>query len=537
MAKKITKVLIANRGEIARRIRRAADALGIQSVMLASEADKDSYHLENAKEVAFLNGSAANETYLDGKKIVSLAKHHGCDALHPGYGFLSENGDFAKLVEDAGITFIGPRSETIYLMGDKQKAKEVASEAGVPFATSLSIESEPLNIKNLESTVGYPMLLKAAAGGGGRGMRIVREKKSLADEVKRAKAEALKFFSDERVFAETFIELPRHVEVQVFGDSAGGAVHFGTRDCSVQRRHQKLIEEAPAPFLEDETREKLHAYAVNLVKQVGYRGAGTVEFLVKNGDIYFLEMNTRIQVEHPVTEEAYGVDLVALQFHVAEGSPIGPELKELEPKKHSIEYRVYAEDPANEFSPTLGKITSLTSPSPRDWFREDSGVQAGDTISPFYDAMLTKLIVNGETRGSALEKSRYILKNYTVSGLASTIPFHLWMLHCTPFTESPVDIGYVGREFSKEKLKEIEPLLVLDPAHKSYGDDNRYLETVSIHHPKNGGEVPIEIIHRTDGLFLARLREDSHDLKKARISNTREQALRSIKESLARTHC
>lgn len=528
------KVLIANRGEIALRVKRAAQKLGITPVMLASDADRSSLHAlfsgeePHGFEVLYLEGSTAQETYLNGEKILTLAKEAGCDALHPGYGFLSENGAFAEMVGEAGMKFIGPSPEVIRLMGDKVAAKKAAEKAGVPVANSIEVNDPYRALKKVEKEVGFPVLLKAQAGGGGRGMRLVREPGNFIKECERASAEAKKFFSNEKIFAERYIESPRHVEVQVFGDGKGKAYHLGTRDCSTQRRHQKLVEEAPAPFLSDSVRSQLHASAVSLAERVRYEGAGTVEFLVQGENIFFLEMNTRIQVEHPVTELVYGIDLVEWQFRVAAGEALDEEQFLKDPAGHSIEFRIYAEDPHNGFVPSLGTVTAFDAPVHYSFFRNEPAVQKGSIITPYYDALLTKIIVSGTSRNDALQNARRVLKECRIEGVKTTLPFHLWLLHESAFSTEPFEIGLLDREFSGTELVDVPLYARIDPSNENEGGELAPIEKLALTgSEENGGFV--EIVHRKDGLFEGRRYDANQLLVDTALSQTRAGVLTALK--------
>jgi acetyl/propionyl-CoA carboxylase alpha subunit len=505
-------VLIANRGEIALRIKRAALELGIEPIMLASEVDRNALHcVANPRcEVLYLPGKNAADTYLNIEKIVALAKEHECDALHPGYGFLSENGDFAQQVEDAGITFIGPTPEVIHMMGDKLAAKELAKKANVPLSPSCKIENlSPKILKQVKDEVGFPLLLKAKAGGGGRGMRLVREETALLGECERAQAEALKFFGDGTIFAERYRENPRHIEVQVFGDGTGRAVHVGTRDCSTQRRHQKLVEEAPAPHLSEETRRTLHESAVALASQVQYRGAGTVEFLVEGEEISFLEMNTRIQVEHPVSEEVYGIDLVQWQFRIAQGEKISEDLS-LSPEGHAFEFRIYAEDPSTGFLPDLGTIRSLSLPE-YPFLRIERGVQEGSTISPYYDALLFKVIISGRSRDDALQNARRVLKEISIEGVKTTLPFHLWLTHESSFSETPFPISRVDSLPYSEAFQNVPLYERIESSHAQCKELFFDYTPIELLEGENsfGKSMTIELKHRKDGLYEGKSTDDT----------------------------
>jgi acetyl/propionyl-CoA carboxylase alpha subunit len=459
---RISKVLIANRGEIALRIQRACNKMGIKTVSVASEADKDSLFARRAEELVIIGPAAARDSYLRGDKLIEVAKERGCDALHPGYGFLSENADFAQKVVDSGLNFIGPSPQSIAALGSKTRAKAIASAAKVPCAPSSPAGLSDEELIVAAEKIGYPVLVKAVAGGGGRGMRNAFTPAELAEALPRARGEALKFFSNEDIYLEKLIDRPRHVEVQIFGDKHGNLVHLGTRDCSTQRRHQKLIEEAPAPHLAPELRERIHQAALAAARESGYYNAGTVEFLVKDGEFFFLEVNTRIQVEHPVTEAITGLDLVELQLRVAQGEPLPFKQSDVRFTGHAIEFRICAEDPAQGFRPATGKITTLTS-AKFPWVREDTGFLEGDTVSAHYDSMLSKVIVHGGSRGDAIDKSLEFLSSYAILGVPSTIALHLWALYNGEFRSRPLDIGYVEREFSVKILLGLRAAEVRDP--------------------------------------------------------------------------
>jgi propionyl-CoA carboxylase alpha chain len=397
----IRTLLVANRGEIARRVFRTAAAMGIRTVAVHSDPDAGVPHVGDADRAVALGGSTAAESYLDVGKILHAARRTGADAIHPGYGFLAENAEFAQACADAGLVFVGPSPEAIAAMGRKDRAKEIARKAGVPVLPDAVVSGDdPDDWRAAAADVGFPLLVKAVAGGGGKGMRRVGSPEELADAVSGARREAGSAFGDAAVFLERYLPAARHVEMQVFGDAHGGAVHFGERECSVQRRHQKVLEEAPSPAVTAELRERMGATAVALVRELGYVGAGTVEFLLDDaGEFFFLEMNTRLQVEHPVTEEVYGLDLVRLQLRVAAGEPLGFD-RAPEPRGHAIEVRLYAEDPANDFLPAPGALHRYAHPE-RVGLRFEDGVAAPGEISPFYDPMLAKVIAHAPTRAEA----------------------------------------------------------------------------------------------------------------------------------------
>jgi acetyl/propionyl-CoA carboxylase alpha subunit len=419
---KIQKLLIANRGEIALRIKQACEKAGIAAVGICSAADQNQSFIRAFNEHVLLPGQAASETYLHIEKIIAAALETGCDAVHPGYGFLSENAAFARAVVEAGLIWVGPQPHVIELLGSKTSARALAKRCRVPIVPGtkggLSDEALIREAKKMKC----PLLIKATAGGGGRGMRIVRDHGSLPAELARARAEAAKFFSDPDVFIERYIEAPRHVEVQLFGDAQGHVVHFGTRDCSAQRRYQKIIEEAPAPFLSTALRRRIEKAAVTIAQAARYQNAGTAEFIVKGNEFFFLEINTRIQVEHPVTEHAYGVDLVDLQLAVAQGGVIPKQLRQAVPMRYSVECRIYAESIPG-FMPSLGAIETLTFPDALADVRIDFGFQAGDTITPFYDAMIGKIIFTGTSRLKTLDRATKYLAAVEVSGIDTNLSF------------------------------------------------------------------------------------------------------------------
>ncbi len=507
--RKITKVLIANRGEIALRVQRACDKLGLKCVCIASDADKNSMVAREAHELKRLEGSTPQETYLNIDKLIKAAKESGCDAVHPGYGFLSENADFAERVIKEGMIFVGPSPDAIKTLGSKTLARAAVTAKGVPTTPGCKGGLKDEEIIKAAEEIGFPIIIKAVAGGGGRGMRVVNSASEMRENLPRARAEAKKNFASDDVYIEKYISQPRHVEVQVFGDKHGNVVHFGTRDCSTQRRHQKLIEEAPAPFLTDSLRNGIHEAAVNAAKSVGYYNAGTAEFLVSGDRFYFLEMNTRIQVEHPVSEEISGTDLVALQFSVAQGGKV-PAQSDIKFTGHAIEFRIYAEDPEKNFAPAIGKVSNIV--RYKDSFvREDYGVESGDEITPYYDAMLSKLIVKGATREEAIARSERALKSYKVEGLKTTIPFHRWILKNKVFREKVIDIGYIEREF-KDATKLINEALaadVVDPLFKVGPEGTEVVDYLKYKSDAFAEEYVLEVLHRRDGVFVVTPKDSS----------------------------
>jgi acetyl/propionyl-CoA carboxylase alpha subunit len=412
---KFDTVFIANRGEIAVRVASTLRSLGIRSVAPYTDPDRHAYHTEAVDLAVPVN------SYLDGPALIALAKEHGAQAVHPGYGFLSENAEFCTAVQKAGLEFIGPDPDAIRKMGDKLVAKEQMKEAGLPMVPSWS--GPPEEALAGARSVGFPLLVKAAAGGGGKGMRLVSEESELAEAIKRAQGEAKKAFGDDSFFLEKFIVNPRHIEVQIFGDKHGNALCFGERECSLQRRYQKIVEEAPSLAVSPELREELIQAGVNAVKALNYTGAGTVEFILdQNGDFYFLEVNTRLQVEHPVTELVYGVDLVALQVSVAQGEPLALEQSFLQPRGWAIEARIYAEDPDNGFLPSVGELAVFQPPSGHN-LRLDTGFRQGDEVSIHFDPMLAKLIAYGPDREAARLALLAGLKEFAVLGVTTNIPY------------------------------------------------------------------------------------------------------------------
>jgi acetyl-CoA carboxylase biotin carboxylase subunit len=445
------KVLIANRGEIALRIVRACRELGIKTLAVYSEADVESLHVQLADEAICIGGPQSSESYLRADRIISAAEIADVDAIHPGYGFLSENADFAEQCESCNIKFIGPPSAAIRKMGDKAVAKKTVREAGVPVieGSKGTIPTEDEAVK-IASSIGYPVIIKAVAGGGGRGMRVAHNDVSLRKEFHVARNEAEKSFGNGEVYIEKFIEDPRHIEFQVLADQQGNVVHLGERDCSVQRRHQKLIEEAPSPFLDEKLRQRMGEAAVNATSAANYEGAGTIEFLVdKNGDFFFLEMNTRIQVEHPVTEEATGIDLIKQQILIASGEPLGFSQDEVQINYHAIECRINAEDPARNFMPSPGCIDLYYAPGGHG-VRVDSHAYGGYIIPPYYDSMIGKLITYGRTREVAIDRMYRALNEYIIRGVKTTIPLQKAIISDTKFQSGDVTTSFM-EEFMKRK--------------------------------------------------------------------------------------
>jgi acetyl-CoA carboxylase biotin carboxylase subunit len=436
------KILIANRGEIALRVIRAARELGIKTVAVYSEADHDSLHVKFADEAVCIGPPSSKQSYLNIPRLIAAAEVTDADAIHPGYGFLAENANFAEICASSGITFIGPRPDAITAMGDKALAKETMKKAGVPVVPgSEGTVSDITDAKKIAKEMGLPVIIKATAGGGGRGMRIVRSLEELENAYLTASHEAETAFGNAAVYIEKYIEEPRHVEIQIMGDQYGTVVHFGERDCSIQRRHQKLAEESPSPALTPELREAMGSAAVKGAKSVRYIGAGTVEFLLdKDKSFYFMEMNTRIQVEHPVSEEVMGVDLLKLQIQMAAGERL--KKTQAKPQWHAIECRINAEDPATGFRPSPGKITSLHFPGGFG-VRVDTHIYAGYVIPPYYDSLIAKLIVKSKTREEAIIKMYYALDEFIIEGIKTTIPFHKKLMMNEKFRSGEFDTKFI----------------------------------------------------------------------------------------------
>jgi acetyl-CoA carboxylase biotin carboxylase subunit len=444
--RKFKKILIANRGEIAVRVMRSCRELGIKTVAVYSEPDRAALHVRYADEAYLIGPAPSRESYLKMDTILDVAKRSGAEAIHPGYGFLSENATFAQACKDAGVVFIGPPPEAITAMGEKTAARRVAVDASVPVVPgALHPLADNAAILAEAKRIGYPLMLKAAAGGGGKGLRLVHKAEDLEASVARARSEAKSAFNDDSLYIERAILKPRHIEIQVLADSHGNAVHLFERECSIQRRHQKIIEESPSPFVTPELRERMGALAVALVKKVGYVNAGTLEFLVdENREPYFLEMNTRLQVEHPITEMVTGVDLVKMQILVAEGGTLPFSQKDLAQRGHAIECRVCAEDPDANFIPNPGRIESLRVPG-GPGVRDDSGVYEGFEVPMFYDPLISKLVVHADTREAAIARMLRAVSEYKVTGIKTTLPFFDRALRHPKFIEGDFDTGFVGR--------------------------------------------------------------------------------------------
>jgi len=442
------KVLIANRGEIALRILRACRELGIKTVAVHSEADTDAKYVRLADESVCIGPAASSLSYLNVPAIISAAEVTDSEAIHPGYGFLSENADFAERVEQSGFVFIGPRSDTIRLMGDKVSAKDTMKAAGVPCVPGSegALPEDPKEIVKIARTVGYPVIIKAAGGGGGRGMRVVHTEAALLNAVATTRAEADAAFGNATVYMEKFLENPRHIEIQVLADQHGNAVYLGERDCSMQRRHQKVIEEAPAPGIERKLIAKIGERCAEACRKIGYRGAGTFEFLFENGEFYFIEMNTRLQVEHPVTEYITGIDLVQAQIRVAAGEKLWLRQRNIEFRGHAIECRINAEDPF-KFTPSPGRITNWHTPG-GPGVRVDSHVYNGYVVPPHYDSMIGKLITYGDTRDQAIRRMRIALSEMMVEGIKTNVPLHQTLMLDPRFIEGGTSIHYLEHKLA-----------------------------------------------------------------------------------------
>jgi len=445
------KILIANRGEIALRVQRACREMGIKTVVVHSEADREAKYVKLADESVCIGPAPSSASYLNIPAIISAAEVTDAEAIHPGYGFLSENADFAERVERSGFVFIGPRPENIRLMGDKVNAKQAMREAGVPVVPGSDgpLPEDPKEIIRIAREVKYPVIIKASGGGGGRGMRVVHTEAALLSSVNMTRSEAQAAFGNPTVYLEKFLENPRHIEIQVLADEHNNAVYLGERDCSLQRRHQKILEEAPAPGLSPKDRARVGERCAEACRKINYRGAGTFEFLYENGEFYFIEMNTRIQVEHPVTEMVTGIDLVQMQIRVAKGETLPFRQKDITLRGHAIECRINAEDPY-KFTPSPGRITAYHPPG-GPGIRVDSHAYHGYFVPPNYDSMIGKVIAYGATRDQAIRRMRIALSEMVVSGIQTNIPLHLELLHDTDFVAGGVSIHYLEHRLERAK--------------------------------------------------------------------------------------
>ncbi len=437
------KVLIANRGEIALRILRACREMGIETVAVHSKADAELKHVLLADESVCIGPAPSSESYLNMPAIIASAEVTNADAIHPGYGFLSENADFAERVEQSGFTFIGPRAETIRMMGDKVEAIKAMKAAGIPCVPGSDgpLTTDPDEIRTTAERIGYPVIIKAAGGGGGRGMRVVRSADEVVDAVRLTKTEARQAFGNDMVYMEKFLETPRHIEIQVLSDKHGNAIHLGERDCSLQRRHQKVMEEAPAPGISEEQRNAIGAVCVEACKRIGYHGAGTFEFLYENGEFYFIEMNTRVQVEHPVTEMVTGVDIVREQIRIAAGLPLSYTQDDIKVRGHALECRINAEN-AKTFIPSPGKVREFHAPGGLG-VRVESHLYDGYTVPPHYDSMIGKLITWGDDRQTAIARAKMALRELVIEGISTNIELHQDLLDDPVVNKGGMDIHYL----------------------------------------------------------------------------------------------
>lgn len=445
MSGSIASVLIANRGEIAVRILRSVHKAGLTGIVVHHSIDAASPAVRMADQAIEISGPTPVAAYLDGPQIIAAARAAGAHAIHPGYGFLSENADFARACAAAGIIFIGPRAETIELMGDKVRARNFVEARGFPVAPSAIEDDDPASFVERARAVGTPLLIKPSAGGGGKGMRIVRDLAVLDTEIERARNEGLRYFGDGRLFVERYVERPRHIEVQVLGDAHGEVVHLFERECSLQRRFQKVVEEAPSPTLDAEERSRICEAAAGIARAAGYVGAGTVEFIYGRGEFYFLEMNTRIQVEHPVTEEVTGIDLVAEQLRIADGEPLGYGQDALAVTGHAFEMRVYAEDSARDFAPTTGPLLTMIPPK-GEGIRVDLGVEQGGAVTAAFDPMIAKLIVHAPTRAAALDRADAALAAFVILGCRTNIAYLRRLLRDPDVRAGAIHTGLIGEK-------------------------------------------------------------------------------------------
>lgn len=448
------KILVANRGEIALRVMRTIRKMGIKSVAVYSEVDRNAPHVLFADEAICLGAAPSSQSYLDGDKIIAVAQELGVDGIHPGYGFLSENADFAQKVQEAGINFIGPGPDAMRIMGSKLAAKACVKQYNIPMVPGIDEAIEDVKVaKDIAGKIGYPILIKASAGGGGKGMRIVEQEADLEEQMQRATSEAKSAFGDGAVFIEKYVSSPRHIEIQVLADKYGNVVHLFERECSIQRRHQKIVEESPSAVLTPEIRAAMGASAVMVAKSCNYVSTGTVEFLLDDQlNFYFLEMNTRLQVEHPVTEMITGKDLVEEQIKIARGEPLSFSQEDLVITGHSLELRVYAEDPLNNFLPSIGTLTTYIKPA-GEGVRVDDGYEAGMTIPIYYDPMIAKLVTHGKDRADAIQKMKTAIHDYKIAGVATTLPFGTFVFEHNAFISGKFDTHFVKDHYTPEELK------------------------------------------------------------------------------------
>ena len=443
------KVLIANRGEIALRIHRACQEMGIQTVAVHSTADANAMAVRLADESVCIGPPASKDSYLNIPSILTAAAVTGVDAIHPGYGFLSENAEFARMVEEHGFTFIGPKPEHIEVMGDKVSAKQTVQKLGLPVIMGSAGAVENVEEgKKFASDIGYPIIIKAASGGGGKGMKVVYKESDFTENYSTARSEAKANFGDDTVYIEKYLANPRHIEIQIFADTHGNAIHLGERDCSIQRRHQKVVEEGPSPVLTEEERNEIGKLAVKTVLGIGYRGAGTIEFLYEDGKFYFMEMNTRIQVEHPVTEMITGIDLLAEQIAIADGAPLSIKKDRLRFRGHAIEIRINAEDP-DTFMPCPGEITQFHAPAGLG-VRMETAIYQGYRIPPYYDSMVGKLIVHGRNRNECIRRLKRAIGETVIEGIKTTLPLHQWILDQEDFITGNYNIHWLEKNLEEK---------------------------------------------------------------------------------------
>jgi acetyl-CoA carboxylase biotin carboxylase subunit len=477
--KEIKKILVANRGEIAIRVMKTAKKMGIRTVAVYSSADRNALHVKYADEAVLIGEAASNQSYLRGDKIIEVCKELGVDAVHPGYGFLSENSSFAEACEKNNIIFIGPKSKAIEMMGSKLAAKDAVKAYGIPMVPGTEDAITDIEAaKKIATEIGFPILIKASAGGGGKGMRVVEKAEDFISQMDRAISEATNAFGDGSVFIEKYVTKPRHIEIQVMADSHGNIVYVFERECSIQRRHQKVVEEAPSAVLTSEKRKEMGEAAIKVAKACDYLGAGTVEFLIdEHHNFYFLEMNTRLQVEHPVSELISGLDLVELQIRVARGEVLPIKQEDLQIKGHAMELRVYAEDPMNDFLPNVGTLTKYQLPV-GEGIRVDNGIEEGMDVPIYYDPMLSKLITYGETREEAIELMIKAIDNYLVEGVQTTLPFGKFVMEHEAFCSGDFDTGFVKAYYDAEKLKsklDTEAEIAAMIAFQQYVEDQKVL--------------------------------------------------------------
>ena len=477
------KILVANRGEIALRVMRTAKRMGIKTVAIYSTVDREAPHVRFADEAIHIGENPSAQSYLNGERIVDEALKLNVDGIHPGYGFLSENASFSELVEKNGMTFIGPGAEAIRVMGDKLAAKEAVKDYDIPMVPGIDeAVIDPKTAEKIAAEIGYPILIKAAAGGGGKGMRIVERPEDLENQMERAISEALSAFGDGSVFIEKYVSSPRHIEFQILADNFGNVIHLFERECSIQRRHQKVVEEAPSALLTPEIRERMGEAAINVARSCGYRSAGTVEFLMDDQlNFYFLEMNTRLQVEHPVTECITGLDLVEQQIRIARGEKLDISEENLNIKGHAMELRVYAEDSYDDFLPNVGKLSTYQRPEGRG-VRLDDGYEENMEIPIYYDPMISKLITYGSTREEAMQGMIQAIDNYLIQGVETTLPFGRFVMTHQAFRSGAFDTHFVSKYYSPEKLREErkqEMEVAARLALKIYLDERRKLKTCS----------------------------------------------------------